>query len=432
MPSIGLLAFSRIVDDPRVRRQGDLFHEAGWLVWGVGIPGGLSSNPSWPVMGNEDRRSAASWEPLSSAVVQSGGFASLWRTKVPVPVKKLLSPAATSVRRLQILRRYLNGRGSLNAALEAYWRFPYFQALYEQARQVKPNLWLANDWNTLPIAARLSSETGAPFVYDTHEFATSEYEERLIWRVFQKPFISRIEAGLIHQARAISSVSPGISEALQVKYGLRELPMTVMNAPIYEETVFRPVSRPVRVLYHGAVSIGRGLEETIRSVAAWRDGRTLTIRGPSDSGYLKTLQVLIEKCGVQDRVTLAPPVPMTEMVRAAREFDVGILALPNHSRHNAFALPNKLFEYAMAGLALCMSDLPEMSRITRQFRLGVTIERVSASSIAKAINAMSDADIEQFKKNSIRSAKQLSWDEAGRNIVATYSRILEHDLAPSA
>lgn len=424
MPSIGLLAFSRIVDDPRVRRQGDLFHRAGWTVWGIGIPGGLSANPEWQVLGNENRTPSETWQPLSGAVGPAKGLAGIWRHHVPSPLKKTLSPLATFLRRLGILRRYWKGKASLEAALQTYWSFPHFQALYEDARKLKPDLWLANDWNTLPIAARLARETGVPYVYDTHEFAISEYEERFIWRVFQKPFIREIEAALIRDARSISSVSPGISEALKVQYDLADLPMTVLNAPIYEETPFRPVSGPVRVLYHGAVSVGRGLEETIRSVPAWRDGRTLTIRGPSDPSYRASLEALIREQGLEARVTLAPPVPMTDMVRAAREFDIGILALPNHSKHNAFALPNKLFEYAMAGLALCMTDLPEMARLIREHGLGVTIDTVSAKSIADAINALSVEDIETCKRNSLKAAKLLSWDEAGKSIISTYSRVI--------
>ena len=59
---------------------------------------------------------------------------------------------------------------------------------------------------------------------------------------------------------------------------------------------------------------------------------------------------------------------MTALVREASAYDVGLFALPGNSRHNEFALPNKFFEYVMAGLALCVSDLPEMARLVRQVR----------------------------------------------------------------
>jgi hypothetical protein len=61
---------------------------------------------------------------------------------------------------------------------------------------------------------------------------------------------------------------------------------------------------------------------------------------------------------------------MTDLVREAAAFDVGLFALPRHSNHNRYALPNKFFEYSMAGLALCVSDLPEMGALVRRDQLG--------------------------------------------------------------
>lgn len=48
-PKICILSFSAIPDDPRVRRQGDAFFEAGWSVVAIGLPGSRSALPAWPV-----------------------------------------------------------------------------------------------------------------------------------------------------------------------------------------------------------------------------------------------------------------------------------------------------------------------------------------------------------------------------------------------
>src|SRR5438477_3196241 len=47
---ICLIARSPIADDPRVRRHGDAFHSAGWQVVAVGLPGGHSARPVWPIL----------------------------------------------------------------------------------------------------------------------------------------------------------------------------------------------------------------------------------------------------------------------------------------------------------------------------------------------------------------------------------------------
>ena len=96
----------------------------------------------------------------------------------------------------------------------------------------------------------------------------------------------------------------------------------------------------------------------------------MTIRGPENPAFSPALRERIAELGLQQRVRLVPPVPMTALVHEAAPFDVGFFALPGHSRHNEFALPNKFFEYVMAGLALCATDLPEMARLIQAIRFG--------------------------------------------------------------
>lgn len=55
-PTICILALSPIADDPRVRRQAEAFHRAGWTVIAVGLPGARSPAPEWRIMTSEDGR----------------------------------------------------------------------------------------------------------------------------------------------------------------------------------------------------------------------------------------------------------------------------------------------------------------------------------------------------------------------------------------
>ncbi len=177
------------------------------------------------------------------------------------------------------------------------------------------------------------------------------------------------------------------------------------------------------MLYHGIVSPGRGLEACIRSVALWRAEFTLTIRGPASAAYAQTLQTLVEETGLSGRIVLAPPVPMIDLVREAAEFDVGLFALPGHSLQNFHVLPNKFFEYTMAGLALCVSDLPEMSRLLHGYELGRLIADVTPQAVAAAINGFDRASIDRFKANAgkRRPRAQLGSSEAQQAFLSASS-----------
>nr|WP_281409343.1 glycosyltransferase [Microvirga terricola] len=305
------------------------------------------------------------------------------------------------------------------AAETAFWRLnSRFDDLYRLGATRKPDIWLANDWTALPIARRLAREHGGILVYDTHELAADEYTERLRWRLLHRPVTVGVERECMKEAALVTCVSDGIADRLQELYGLKERPLVIRNTPSYQEMPFRPTGERIEVLYHGIVSLGRGLEECIRSVVDWRPEFSLTIRGPCSEEYRTQLERAISVAGVAGRVRLVPPVPMVDLVREANAFDVGLFALPDHSRHNRFALPNKFFEYTMAGLALCVSDLPEMARLVKKHDLGVLFAGMEPTVIAAAVNSLDRASIDRYKRLSLEAARQLNWQKESETLVS--------------
>ncbi|MGO4573048.1 glycosyltransferase [Microvirga sp. 2TAF3] len=307
----------------------------------------------------------------------------------------------------------------------AFWRLnSRFDDLYQLGADRKPDIWLANDWTALPIARRLAREHGAVLVYDTHELAADEYTERLRWRLLHRPVTVAVERECMKEAALVTCVSDGIADRLQELYRLRKRPLVIRNTPTYQEMPFRPTGERIEVLYHGIVSPGRGLEECIHSVAAWRPEFSLTIRGPSSEEYKARLENAIVSAGVAERVKLVPPVAMVDLVREANAFDVGLFALPDHSRHNRFALPNKFFEYTMAGLALCVSDLPEMARLVKEHELGVLFSGMDPAVIAAAINSLDRASIDRYKRLSLEAARQLNWQKESETLVSLCAKLV--------
>jgi glycosyltransferase involved in cell wall biosynthesis len=284
----------------------------------------------------------------------------------------------------------------------------------------------------LPVARQLAREKGGAYTYDSHELATEEFADRLYWRVVKRPLVQAIERAAIDGVTVISTVSAGIAASLTSLYPFAAEPIVIRNTPVFEASTFRPTASPIRVLYHGIVTRGRGLEAAIDSVAAWRSEFELTLRGPGAPDYLDALRHRIARLGLGTRVMLAPPVPMTELVREAAAFDIGFFALPGSSRHNEFALPNKFFEYVMAGLAICVTDLPEMARLIREYELGVTFPSIAPRSIAAAVNALDRERIDRYKRNALAAARELCWEQESRRLVAAYGTMLPRGAAEVA
>src|SRR5262245_2671365 len=228
-PRLGILSFSVIADDPRVRKQGDLLADAGWEVVGIGLPGHRSHLPAWRYMTIGEEVAAATRNGATARLL----WGRIWRR-----VARALRTACFAI--------------TPSYSEQLYWTMnDKFQRLYELARGEQVDLWLANDWTTLPIVRRLAIEHCVPFGYDTHELAVEEYAERLTWRVIQRPVISAIEATAMREAAFVSCVSEGIARRLAQFYRLAERPLVLRNAPPYQPADFRPTGGHVRVLYHG-------------------------------------------------------------------------------------------------------------------------------------------------------------------------------------
>lgn len=418
-PVVGIVSLSPIADDPRVRRQGDAFHAAGWDVQAFGLPSTAPLAPAWPI------------------TTLGSGSANATAPAVDIPA----SSRALAVKGLRIAAGLLGKAGRTDAAYRArlftvhvdpaqaervYWQSNTdFPALLALARAMQADLWLANDWTALPIVARVAREQGVPYVYDTHEFAAEEFNERRSWRYVQRPIRVETERKFIREAAVVSTVSDGIAQRLQAIHGLDAIPLTIRSTPAYREMPLRSTGERIRVLYHGAVWEHRGLEESIRSVASWRPEFDFTIRGPVSDAYRAKLEAGIDAAGVRGRVHIVPPVAMIDLVRESGAFDVGLFALPGHSAHNEYALPNKFFEYTMAGLALCMSDLPEMTALVRKHGHGIVFSGMEPPTIAAAVNGLDRDAIDRFKQRSLAAARELCWERESASMLAAYLDVLD-------
>ena len=353
-----------------------------------------------------------------------------WRRLAHTMLSRVILPFFRRVERVYDLARvYVNPRH----ADKIYWKLnDRFDLLYRLAKQERVDVWLANDWTVLPIGRRLAAEQGVSYAYDTHELAVDEYAHRLRWRLTQRPVIAAIERDGIAGSAVTSCVSQGIADRLHELYQLPEQPLLIRNMPRYEAHPFRPSGDTIEVLYHGVVNVGRGLEACIDSVALWRTEFRLTIRGPGPAEYLEALAARIMAAGLGERVTLAPPVPMTDLVRQAAHFDVGLFALPGHSKQNVHVLPNKFFEYTMAGLALCVSDLPEMTALLRRHDLGRLIPDVTPQAIAAAVNGFDRVSIDIHKRHALEAAKTLNWEAEADRLFAAIEEAVSAARAKAA
>ena len=121
------------------------------------------------------------------------------------------------------------------------------------------------------------------------------------------------------------------------------------------------------VVYQGSIQENRGIEPAIEAVRKL-EGVVLVVIG---YGYHRpALEAYVEEEGLSDRVKFFGPIPHAELLMFTASGDIGLCNIVNSSVSYYTSLPNKLFEYAMAGIPVVGSDSPEIGRVVTEESIG--------------------------------------------------------------
>lgn len=331
---------------------------------------------------------------------------------VPFDLKAWPIPRVSTARRLWTTVRQLPAHLGLVAAKAGFWAEPRHRWALDQLRAAAPRLVIANDWSALTVAAAYKRESGARLHYDSHEFAAREFEERAWWRLVYQPMVRQLERDGLQVADTVSTVGPGLAQALQAEHGLATRPIVIRSTPDRIPLPEVPTFWPLRLLYHGVVLPHRGIELVIRSMPHWAVPHRFIIRGNGPASYLDGLKAMVAAVGLAERVTFEPAVPADEvMPAAARSADIGVFTPPLDTEQRSLSLPNKLFEYIGAGLAVIVSPGDDLRQLVTQHRVGLVLDTVSPEALARQINALTVVDVEGLRHAARQAAPDLCWEQ---------------------
>jgi len=101
---------------------------------------------------------------------------------------------------------------------------------------------------------------------------------------------------------------------------------------------------------------------------------------------------------------------------------LGLIAYSTVSLNFRFALPNKFFEYLMAGVPVLSSALPEVANLIEKYRVGHIVDPCTPERIAEAINDLlgNPALIADLRENALEAARSLHWGEEEKKLLGLY------------
>jgi glycogen synthase len=370
---------------PLARGNGDRAPEA----YGAGH---VSANGAGHASANGSRPHGATGAEDAPA---NGGDHAIASNRVK-PESRAAVPPAPALALAGRARRILSGLSFSRQALSV-------------ARQTRPALVHANDWNTMWTGLAIKVRYGTRLVYDSHEL-WADRNGRWEWR----PWLLAGEALFVRAADEVVTSSSGYADVFAARYRIRR-PTVVRNIPerlATEASSRHPIRQkpappeagphavppnagsqpagppaPLRVVYVGGLMPGRGLEQMIDALPLLPDVRLCAI-GPGTPRYRTGLLTRAAAVGVADRLVLRAPVAPGEVQGALAGAAAGLCLIQPICRSYELCLPNKLFEYAAAGVPVLASDVPVIAAVVRGSRLGEVVAADGPRAIAASLRRL--------------------------------------------
>ncbi|WP_049768786.1 glycosyltransferase [Roseiflexus castenholzii] len=308
-----------------------------------------------------------------------------------------------------------------------YWLQRLYRQAFEQLRQIRADLVFANDWSALPLGWRLAARWNTPMILDLHEYAPLEWEEQWKWRLFAAPMTVYFLRHYAVHAAATLTVAPEIAQRYGEEFGF--LPTVVLNAPEYvalEDHAVDP--HTVRLIHHGGALRARNLELMIDTIRLCDRRYHLSFMLVGDEGYIRRLHAYADRVA-PGRVTFLDPVAPDQIVPKIASFDIGIFLLQPTNYNYSIALPNKLFDFIHAGLAVCVGPSPGMAAFVREWRCGVVAPSFDPAEVAATLNRLGVDEIRAMRQAARVAAAAINASTEMTKVVELCNRLLRRAQA---
>lgn len=172
-------------------------------------------------------------------------------------------------------------------------------------------------------------------------------------------------------------------------------------------------------IYQGVILPGRGLKQAIDAVALV-DKAHLFIVG--EGPYYSEIKEYADSKNIGNKVVFTGPVHYNRLHEVTCSADVGLALFEPVSKSYELSLPNKLFEYCMAGIPSLITDLPQMADILKKDKIGIAVDRkLDVDEIADKMAYLHHLyNRDEFIKATERASRRYSYEAQKKDILEIF------------
>lgn len=273
----------------------------------------------------------------------------------------------------------------------------------------------AEDIYTLPFASVFNFFKRGKLIYDSRELYG--YLAGLTKKKMLQSALKLIEKTFINSTANVLVTGEMDAAFLIKEYNINNI-ILLRNLPLYKKVEeafdFRAkynISKEHKILlYQGMVLHGRGLR-LVFDILKKTDAYVLIILGHGENyNYYKTLA---RDKGIDKKIIFAGKIEQENLLNYTAGADAGVALIENVSLSYYYALPNKLFEYILAGIPVIVSNLPQMKKIVDEHKVGIAVDASDEAALIGEFNRFFENKtmLAEYKRNCVKAAEELNWQK---------------------
>ena len=288
--------------------------------------------------------------------------------------------------------------------------------------KINASVYWAGDMYSLCPARKFKKKTGGKIFYDSREIYSALGP--LHNSPLKQSIITKVEKKLVREVDSFVVSGDMDGQYLKKYFKTNKQFHTILNLPPFREKSntnvirkkFKIPDNVKIILYQGMILPGRGIIPALEALALL-ENFVLVLAG--EGSFENEVRNYAGKLNVSKKVILAGSVPYDNLHNWTCSADIGLCFIEPVSFSYKMALPNKLFEYPMAGIPALVSDLPAMRKFIETTGTGIIIDH-NAPAIDMACAIMELAmmkNSKEFQKKAEITSKEYSYENQAEKII---------------
>ena len=262
----------------------------------------------------------------------------------------------------------------INTITNGFYKYvEFFKKTKKIISKIQPTTIIASDLYSLPSACSFKEKNiiyDSREIYSQHAGMINNKMKQFFWHMIEKKFIKQTNVVLV-TAKGDKVILNKLYNNLKIKilYNFPSIRLKIKKENLLRKKINLLKNEKI-FLYQGVLHPGRGIKNMIMLLKDFEDCHGVII---GDGPYKDSIIRFAKKHNLLKRIHILGKVKYTQMMQLTVDADIGFSIIKPISQSYAQALPNKLFEYALAKVPVICSDLVEMKQVINKHKIGVFV-----------------------------------------------------------